>query len=162
MGTLATSFLEATAETDSKLATRLSKLVDEPDFEALLGLFDYAKSGALNDAQRNLAYRVLSKMHTPSAKGVSLMLKVFAYLDVNENQTLEHEELTLAIEILELFCKADSVNDTLSVKELGMLIDALQSLDLDGNGVLDQNERTALRDGLWDPNAFLASFVAKD
>lgn len=162
MGKLAASFLEATDTTDAKLAKRLSKLADEPDFEALLALFDYSKSGALDVTQRNLANRVLSKMHTPSAKGVSLMLKVFEYLDVNENQTLEHDELTLAIEILELFCKADSVNDTLSAKELGLLINALQSLDLDGNGVLDQKERTALRDGLWDPDAFLASFASND
>ena len=156
MSQLVDSFLHAQAA----IAKRFEKFREDASFEGVLQRFDYGQSGQLDAAQAELAARVLGKMHTPSAKGFALMLEVFDYLDVNASQTLEHEELTLAVEILELFCKADSVNDTLSVKELGLLLRAFAKLDVDQNGVLDAVERSAVRDGLWSPDEFLASLLA--
>jgi Ca2+-binding EF-hand superfamily protein len=150
-----TSFLQ----NQEQFTKRFEKFLDDESFDGLLRRFDYDNSGSLSDEQAARAARVLAKMHTPSAKGFGLLLEVFDFLDVNESQTLEHEELTLAVEILELFCKADSVNDTLSAKEIGMLLTALRSLDTDGNGVLDAKERTVVRDGLWSPDEFLAKLL---
>lgn len=161
MSQLVASFLEFTAKSDSKVEKRFSKFSEDGDLHALLQRFDYDQSGALDPEQVGLALQALRKMHTPSAKGFAAMRAVFDYLNVNDDQTLEHEELTLALEVLDLFCKADSVNDTLSAKELGMLGDALKKLDTDNNGVLDAQERIALRDGLWDPDAFLAELLEK-
>jgi hypothetical protein len=56
-----------------------------------------------------------------------------------------------------MFCKADSVNNTLSARELEMLHAVLTSRDPTGRGTLDQAARLELRDALWDPDAFLAS-----
>ncbi len=158
MSQIVSSFLE---HSDAKLAKRFSKFSDDSDLSALLQRFDTSDSGSLDSKQAEMAAKVLGKMHTPSSKGFAAMVKVFDYLDVNKNQNLEHDELSLAVEILELFCKSDSVNDTLSLKEMGLLLDALEKLDSDGNGVLDEKERTALRDGLWNPDEFLESLLAK-
>lgn len=62
----------------------------------------------------------------------------------------------MAVEVFEMFCKADSVNDTLSVKELRMLIAVLRHSDGDQDGKLDADERSRLRDALWTPDEFLA------
>jgi Ca2+-binding EF-hand superfamily protein len=156
MSQLVASFFE----TQSHIAKRFKNFSEDETLENLLRRFDYGQSGTLDPEQSALAARVLGKMHTPSAKGFALLLQVFDFLDVKDNQTLEHEELTLAIEILDLFCKADSVNDTLSAKELGLLLSALQKLDKDKSGVLDNDERDAIRDGLWSPDEFLAELLS--
>jgi len=159
MSELVSDFLGNVEAKDGKLAQRLGKVAGEDAFHVLLSRFDYSHTDRLDDSECALALRVLSKLHTPSAKGIDLLVKTLDYLDVNESQTLEHPELTLAVEILELFCKADSVNDTLSTKELDMLLSVLGKIDADGNGVLDEKERTALRDGLWTPDEFLAKML---
>jgi Ca2+-binding EF-hand superfamily protein len=146
-------------ETQSQIAKRYKKFSEDETLEALLRRFDYGQSGTLDADQSALAAKVLGKMHTPSTKGFGLLLQVFDFLDVKDTQTLEHEELNLAVEILDLFCKADSVNDTLSAKELGLLLTALKKLDTDNNGVLDTHERDAVRDGLWSPDEFLAELL---
>lgn len=148
-------------ESNDKIAERFKKFTTDETLEALLQRFDYSQTGTLDTEQSTLANKVVGKMHTPSSKGFALMLQVFDYLDVGKNQTLEHEELNLAIEILDLFCKSDSVNDTLSAKELGLLLAALKRLDKDSNGVLDNSEREAVRDGLWNPDEFLAELLEK-
>jgi len=160
MSELVDHFISATESEDATLAKGLAKLSGDDNLHAVLACFDWDSSGALDDDQRATARRVLGKMHTPSGKGLDLLHQVLVYLDVNENKKLEHTEVMLAVEILELFCKADSVNDSLSAKELGMLLAALKKLDDNGNGVLDKDERTALRDGLWTPDEFLAKLLA--
>jgi hypothetical protein len=161
MGDLVEAFVAATEDENPKLHKQLSRLADNAraPLAALLARFDYTHTGDLDADERKLAQRVLGMIHTPSAKGYELLVQVFDYMDVNDSQTLEHRELTLAIEVLDLFTKADSVNDTLSSKELELLLSVLGKLDADGNGVLDPGERVALRDGLWDPDAFLAEHV---
>src|SRR5690606_37886221 len=100
---------------------------------------------------------VLGKLHRPTARGVELIAAVLAYLAVDGggDPALSRQEAQLAVEILELFCKADSVNETLSQKELDMLLAVLAHLDTDKSGRLDPDERTRLRDELWDADAFL-------
>ena len=157
MSALIDDFLAHTQDEDPALAKQLAKVGGKagPAFESALRRFDYSHSGTLDPNERKLARRVLLFFHTPSGKGFEHLLKVFDFLDVNENQTLEHRELSLAVEILEMFCKSDSVNETLSAKELEVLLAVLESLDTDGNGVLDERERVALRDALWTPDEFL-------
>lgn len=151
-------FLDACADEDAKVGKALGKLGN--DAQAVLGTvlsrFDYSHTGTLDQAERVLARRVLSYMHRPSGKGLEALLSVLDYLDVNDNQKLDHAELTLAVEILEMFCKADSVNGTLSTRELEMLLAVLRSMDPAGKGSLDEAARVKLRDSLWDPDEFLA------
>jgi len=154
---LVDDFLEHTQGEDARLHKALAKLGDgKASLARVLERFDYDHSGSLDAGQRELARRVLTKVARPSAKGFDLLVGALDYLDVNTNQRLEHAELTLAVEILELFCKAESVNDTLSTKELEMLHAVLRRLDPAGKGTLDEAARTKLRDALWDPDAFLA------
>jgi len=155
MSQLIASFLEAT---DS---TRLSKFSEDANLESLLARFDQNGSKSLDRQQAALAEGVLKRMHTPSSKGFAALVEVLDYLQVTPDQSKDREELTLALEILDLFCKADSVNDTLSIKELGMLKSALVRLDTNADGVLDASERVALRDGLWSPDEFLSELLAK-
>lgn len=148
------------AETEQpKIAKAVSKLSGDAReaFGKVLHHFDYKNTNALDDEERGLANRVLVLLHKPTAKSLDALLQVFAYMDVDDNQSLEHPELTLAVEVLEMFSKADSVNSTLSVKELNMLLAVLENIDTDSNGTLDENERRTLRDELWDPDAFLAA-----
>ncbi len=151
-------FVDHALEEAAKLAGPLGTLDDSgrKTLGELLLRFDYKHTGVLDADERKLVYRVLSLLHRPSVKGLALLLGVFDFMDVNQNQTLEHQELTLAVEVLELFCKADSVNSTLSLKELNALIAMLDFLDKDHNGVLDEDERRSLHDRLWEPDALLA------
>jgi hypothetical protein len=156
MADLVDDFLQHTQGEDAKLHKALGKLGDaRAPLAALLERFDYDHTGTLDAKQRELARRVLVKVARPSAKGFELLVGALDYLDVNANQRLEHTELTLAIEILEMFCKAESVNDTLSARELEMLHAVLRRLAGSGKGPLDEAARTSLRDSLWDPDAFL-------
>lgn len=159
MSQLVDDFISASESEDAQLAKRLAKLSDDENLHAVLACFDWDGSGSLNDDQRATARRVLTKMHTPSAKGLDKLHQALAYLDVDEKKQLDHNQVVLAVEILELFCKADSVNDTLSAKELDLLLRALAKLDVDNSGALDKEERMALRDGLWTPDEFLKELL---
>jgi hypothetical protein len=141
-----------------KIAKAVSSLSDDAReaFGKVLAHFDYKNTQTLDDDERQIANRVLVLLHKPTAKSLDALLQVFTYMDCDESQSLEHTELTLAVEVLEMFAKADSVNNTLSVKELNMLLAVLENLDGDSNGVLDEGERRSLRDNLWDADAFLA------
>jgi hypothetical protein len=152
-------FLARVEAEDAKIAKAFGKLGGDgrDTFGTLLSRFDYTHTGVLDDDERGLARRVLGLMHTPSAKGVALLVSILDYLDVNDNQKLEHDELNLAVEILEMFCKADSVNNTLSARELEMLQVVLKSRDGAGRGSLDEAARVELRDALWDPDEFLVA-----
>lgn len=160
MSELVEDFIKQTLSDDPKLGKQLEKVAGVEVLHAVLSLFDFAHRGRLMAHERKMAQGVLGKMHTMSAKGLVLLHRVLTYLDVNENQKLEHPELTLALEILDLFCRADSVNDTLSSKELEMLVTVLESMDADMRGVLDEDQRTKLRDELWSPDEFLARVIA--
>ncbi len=155
---LLAEFVRELDEEDPKLGKALAKLDADTSavLEKILLRFDCDKGGTLESDECALASRVLGRVHRPSLKGMTALLGVLNYLDLNENQVLDHQELTLAVEILDLFCKADSVNDTLSVKELDMLLAVLKHIDRDGKGVLDAAGRNQLRDNLWDPDTFLA------
>ena len=154
---LVSDFLKHTEREDAKLFKALDKLGDASDpLGRFLSRFDRDESGSLDERERELARRVLVKMHRPSAKALELLLGAIDYLDSNKNQRLEHEELGMAIEILELFSRAESVNDTLSTRELEMLHAVLRRLDPAKTGILDAAARSSLRDSLWEPDAFLA------
>jgi len=149
MANLTADFLTRARSDNPKLVKQIERLDAEAHdtLERLLSRFD---------GQNELAMRVIALLYRPSASGLERLLAVLDYLDVDESRVLDHQELTLAVEILELFCKADSVNDTLSVKELDMLHAVLRHLDSAGKGVLDRDARSRLRDELWDPEAFMA------
>lgn len=158
MAALLDAFLNDIESDDSKLAKQLGKIRDEAEdnLVEVLGRFKHNDGEALDEQERKLACRVLTLLHRPSPKGLELLSTILGYLDVNANDVLEYQEAILAAEVLELFCKADSENDTLSNKELEVLQAVLMHLDTDGNGVIDPGERTALRDELWEPEKFLA------
>jgi len=153
---IVTRFLAATRGEDAKLAKGLDRLEDEahPALAAVLDCFDGDRDGALDEEERGLARRVLGKLHRPSVRGLEQLGAVLVRL--GGGQALGRPEMALAVEILELFCRADSVNDTLSQKELDMLLAVLEHIDTDGNGLLSPEERARLRDQLWDADAFLA------
>jgi hypothetical protein len=164
MAALVDAFLNDIESEDSKLAKQLGKIRDEAEdgLAVVLGRFHHSGGDGLDADERGVARRVLSLLHRPSPKGLELLSSILGYLDVNANSVLEHRELMLAVEVLELFCKADSENDTLSNKELEVLQAVLMHIDTDGNGVIDPTERTALRDELWEPETFLAKQKAEN
>jgi len=156
-GERVSAFLADLDGEDAKLAKALGRLGDDATvhLEAVVARFDRAHSGKLDEGDRELARQILHLLHRPSPRGLELLASILAFLDCDTDRVLDHQELNLATEVLELFCKADSANDTLSNKELEVLQAVLMHLDKDGNGVLDEAERRALRDELWDPAAFL-------
>lgn len=164
MAGLLDAFLDETESEDSKLHKQLVKVRGEAGDELaeILGRFNRSGGDALEAGERELARRVLKLLYRPNPKGLQVLSSVLGYLDVNASAVLEHTETTLAIEVLELFCKADSANDTLSNKELEVLQAVLMHLDTDGNGVLDRQERTSLRDELWEPEKFLEKQKAEN
>ena len=141
-----------------KLADQIRRLDEEATdtLEAILHRFDCGKNGSLEHKECWLARRAIDLIHRPSRSPLDAMKRVLDYLDVDDNNTLTLEEMTLAIEILELFANADSENGTLSTRELEMLEAVLKHLDTNNNGKLDEDERVSLRDGLWKPQEFLA------
>jgi hypothetical protein len=159
MAALVDTFLRDLESDDSKLTKQLYKIRDEAEdtLVELLGRFNDSGGDSLSAGERALVAKVLNLLHRPSPRGLELLSSILGYLDVNANGTLEHTEAVLAVEVLELFCKADSANDTLSNKELEILQAVLMHIDTDGNGVIDPSERTALRDELWEPEEFLAN-----
>jgi hypothetical protein len=153
---IVTTFLAHARSEDAKLARGLDRLEDEAHaaLAAVLACFDGNRDGALDDEECGLARRVLGKLHRPSVRGLEQMGAVL--LRLGGGQVPGRQEMALAVEILELFCRADSVNDTLSQKELDMLLAVLAHIDADGDGVLSPEERARLRDQLWDADGFLA------
>jgi len=147
----------ATSE-DPNLARSIERLDD--DARAALGQvlarFDCSHDGQLTPKESWFAARIVNLLYRVSGSGLERIARVLDYLDVDENRRIELDELQLAVEIFELFTKADSVNDSLSNKELDMLLAVLDNLDENDNGVLDPKERAALRDALWTPDEFMA------
>lgn len=150
----------AWAEThEAPLARAVGRLEDGPpldDLARLLERFDREGDGRLTDHQAWLAARLLRLLHRLSHDGFLLTAQALDYLDLNANSRIDFDEVAMAVEVFEMFCKADSVNDTLSVKELRMLIAVLRHSDGDQDGKLDADERSRLRDALWTPDEFLA------
>ena len=164
MAALIDAFLNDLESENPTLAKQLAKIRDEAEDSLIevLGRFNRAGSDSLGAEDSKLARRVLDLLHRPSPKGLGLLSSILGFLDVNANSVLEHSEAVLAVEVLELFCKADSANDTLSNKELEVLQAVLMHLDTDGNGVISAAERNALRDELWEPEAFLEKQKAEN
>jgi hypothetical protein len=154
---LAQSFLSASFEEDPPLAKALSGLDNDGrnQLGGVLGRFDLRGKGELTPEQRLLARRVLTRLHKPSADGLVLTNKILDYLDFNVSAVLEDEEIETCVEILELFARVDSDNDTLSMRELEMLYAVLRYLDQNDNGQLDAVERDQLRRGLGNPAGFM-------
>lgn len=152
------SFIEHTSEEDSKMAEQLRALDGQGRvlLAGVLGRFDLSHHGELRAQERLLARRVLGRLKKITTDTLSLMNKILDYLDLNSNAVLEADELALAVEVLELFTKAESDNDTLSERELRMLYAVLRHLDADSSGRLEKHERAALRRGLDDPKLFLS------
>ena len=156
---LAERFLEETDDEAPGLAKRLRRLDEEGmrNLAGILSRFDRGKRGQLGATERLFARRVLSRLRKPSTEGLALTNKILDYLDLNANAKMEDDELELCVEVLEMFARADSVNDTLSEFELQMLYAVLRHLDKNHNYFLDARERDELRIGLNDPKAFLES-----
>jgi hypothetical protein len=161
---LVESFLAATREEEPQLASYLDDLNEEGRrlLAGVLGRFDQKGRGELDARQRLLARRVLNRLHRPTREILALTNRALDYLDLNRNALLEDDELELCVEIMELFARADSANDTLSEHELEMCYAVLRYIDSNDNGVLDPNERDRLRKGLVDPQAFLAEQKARN
>jgi hypothetical protein len=150
-------FLESTAEEDASLHKALAALDahGRGELGGILGRFDRRSAGELGPTERLYARRILGKLKKPERDSLALVNRVLDYLDLNANATLEEDELELCVEVLELFASADSVNDTLTEKELRMLYAVLRHLDADSSGRFERHERQALRAGLSHPRDFL-------
>jgi len=164
MASLVGSFLAETAQEDPTLHGYLDKLDDEGRrlLAGVLGRFDQKGRGELDASQRLLARRVLTRLRRPDRAILSLTNRVLDYLDLNRNALLEENELELTIEIMELFSRVETQNDTLSERELEMLYAVLRHIDTNDNGVIDAHEKVRLRDGLDDPVGFLAQQLAQN
>ena len=157
LATLANTFLAESRDEDPTLTKYLVQLDDAgmAQLGGVLGRFDPKGCGELDAAARLLARRILGRLHRPGLESLVLTNRALDYLDLNNNALLEEKELELCVEIFELFARADSDNDTLSVLELEMLYAVLRHLDTNHNGVLDSHERVRLRQGLDNPRSFL-------
>lgn len=157
MSEIVNHFVEAIRESEDKLAGRIENMGEkgQEPLLALLKRFDHGAKNQLDEEETRLALRIVKLLHRPSASGFTALLSVFDYLDTNKDEVMSFQELLLTIELLEHFANADSVNGTLSTKEIDMLTAVLQYEDKDGNGVLDEKERSALHDALWDADAYL-------
>jgi len=152
------SFLAETAEEEPRLHKALASL-DEEGLRNLGGVLlrlDEKNQGHLDAEKRLLARRILGRMRRPSTSSLALLNRVLDYLDLNENALLEPKEVQLCVEICEVFQSAESVNETLSDRELEMLYAVLRGLDRDDDGRLSHEERRRLRDALESPAFFLA------
>ena len=157
MDSLVDDFLSHAAEEDPGLAKKLGRLDDEGrrNLAGVLGRFDTRRKGALDARERLFAARILGRLRRPRKRTLALVNKILDYLDFNRSSILEEDELDLSIEILEVFARADSDNDTLSALELEMLYAVLRHLDRNNDQMLDSMERRRLREALDDPRAFL-------
>ncbi|MDX9720379.1 MAG: hypothetical protein RBU37_06515 [Myxococcota bacterium] len=161
---LLSHFLEHTAQEDPALYERLIKVDEEGmrNLAGVLGRFDGASRAALEATSRLQACRILSRLHQPSTDSLATTNRILDYLDLNANSKLEESEIDLVVEVFELFARAESQNDTLSLRELQMLYASLRKLDRNSDLRLDAQERVELRRGLDDPQAFLANEKANN
>ncbi len=157
LDSLVESFLKETEEESPSLAKYLKALVPHGRNElgGVLGRFDFQHRGHLNAEERLLARRVLGRLHRPSSAGLVLTNQILDYLDLNHNALLEPKEIEFCIEILEMFARADSDNDTVSEYELELLYAVLRDTDTNDNRVLDAHEKELLHEALESPKAFL-------
>ena len=164
IASLVDTFLAETSEEDPSLHGYLTKLDEEGRrlLAGVLGRFDQKGRGELDPSQRLLARRVLTRLRRPTRDILALTNRVLDYLDLNRNALLEESELELTIEIMELFSKIETANNTLSERELQMLYAVLRHIDTNDNGVIDSHEKERLRQGLDDPAAFLAEQQARN
>ena len=158
LAALAESFLESSREEAPALAKQLAALDADGKRElgGVLGRLDARGKGELDPGQRLLARRVLGRLQKPAAESLVLVNRILDYLDLNLSALIEEDELELCVQVIELFARAESRNDTLSTRELEMLYAVLRYLDRDENGQLDPLERAALHQGLSRPEVFLA------
>ena len=158
LDSLVREFITASTEEAPSLAKGLDKLDEDGKRElaGILGRFDFRGQGKLDAQQRLFARRVLGRLHRLTTTSLTLTNQILDYLDLNSNALLEPNEVEFAVEILEMFAKADSINDTLSERELRMLYAVLRHLDSNDNRVLDKHEVKQLHDALEAPSAFLA------
>lgn len=155
---LVNSFLAETVEEEPKLHRALSGLDDEGrrNLAGVLGRLDEHNVGHLDAEKRLLARRILGRLRRPSTASLALLNRVLDYLDLNDNAILEPKEVQLCVEIFEIFGSAESVNASLSDRELEMLYAVLRDLDRDDDGRLSHDERRKLREALERPGEFLA------
>ncbi len=161
---LATSFLENTREEHERLARDLGHLDREGlrSLGGILGRFDRKNAGHLTAEERLLARRVLGRMRKPTNASLAVMNRVLDYLDFNSDTRLDEEEMEVCVEILEMFSRADSQNDSLSERELEMLYSVLRHLDHDNSMTLESEERARLRKALMNPDVFMAEQKAQN
>ena len=153
---LADRFLDHAGEEAPALAKRLRPLDAEgkTGLAGVLGRFHRSGGEELSAEERLLARRILNLLHKPSTSGFAVLNRVLDYLDLNANAVLEASELEHGLGILEAFARADSVNETLSERELRMLYAVLRHHDRNDNYVLDRSERDLLHTALQDPEGF--------
>ena len=158
LAALAESFLAASREEAPALAKQLGALDADGmrELGGVLGRLDARGKGELDPGQRLLARRVLGRLQKPTAESLVLVNRILDYLDLNLSALIEEDELELCVQVIELFSRAESDNDTLTTRELEMLYAVLRHLDKDENGQIDPLERAALHKGLSNPAAFLA------
>ena len=155
---LADHFLAKAEEEAPALAKRLRGLDDEGrmNLAGVLGRFQRgSRQPELTAEERLLARRVLNLLRKPDTEVLALTNRVLDYLDLNANAILEENEQEHALGILAFFARADSVNDTLSERELRMLYAVLRHYDRNDNMKLDANERDQLHSALQDPTSFI-------
>jgi hypothetical protein len=155
---IVTAFLEHAREEEPTSASYLDDLDDDGQRElaGVIGRFDTRHKGRLDVHQRMFTYRILSRLHRPSAISLTWTNKILDYLDLNANALIEESELDLALEIFSLFASAESDNDTLSERELEMLYAVLRFIDDNDTRFLEPHEIITLRRGLDDPKGFMA------
>jgi len=155
---LATTFISECTEEAPEIARQLSGLSDAGtrSLGGVLARFDSRGKGELDARERLLARRVISRLQKPTAESLALTNKVLDYLDLNMNALLDEEELELCLQMMDVFCRTESDNETLNTRELQSMYAVLRHLDRDGNGQLDPLERFELKQGLVNPEAFLA------
>jgi len=156
---LVDNFLAHTAEEDPSLYEALAELDDDGrrSLAGVLGRFDRSSNAELDPKGRLLAARILTRLKAPTADALVTTNKILDYVDLDANAQLDESEMELCVEILELFSKAESDNNTLSERELGMLYAVLRHLDSNDNRKLDAGERHELRQLLNDPDHFMAT-----
>lgn len=156
MSDIVEHFIDATREEDQGLASALGSLDDagKKQLAGVLHRFDQGKNGNLGASERLFARRVLLKLHRPDTEVLTQTNQILDYLDLNADATLDKNEIALAVEVLEMFCKVDSDNDTLNLRELELLYAVLRNLDADDSQKLERPERDKLRAALENPKAF--------
>lgn len=155
---LAENFIAESAEEAPELARQLGSLNADGmrSLGGVLARFDARGKGELDARERLLARRVIGRLQRPGTETLALMNKVLDYLDLNMNALLDEDELELCLQVMDLFSRVESNNETLTTRELQSLYAVLRHLDRDGNGQLDPLERFELKQGLVNPEAFLA------